>query len=175
MQLTRRNQGILLDTNNVISRDYFKEILSLHKVKAVKNNYIAAAWWTVMKHRVALVAPELLSVHSVQLAIVLNVNPNVYFIVVHCLIPDNFTCQGRALMLNGLHFDPFYYFTLSNTRWFYILVKAEHWCLTVQVAMRPEAPYFVILLCPMADDFTRQEKSVATQWVNQTICSECTL
>jgi hypothetical protein len=44
VQLTRRNQGILLDTNNVISRDYFKEILSLHKVKAVKNNYIAAAW-----------------------------------------------------------------------------------------------------------------------------------
>jgi hypothetical protein len=103
------------------------------------------------------------------------INPIVYFIVVHCLIPDNFTCQGRALMLNGLHFDPFYYFTLSNTRWFYILVKAEHWCLTLQVAMCPEAPYFVILLCPMADDFTCQEKSVATQWVNQTICSECTL
>jgi hypothetical protein len=32
--------------------------------------------------------------------------------------------------------------------------------------MRPDAPYFIILLCLMPDDFTRQGESAATQWVN---------
>ena len=35
--------------------------------------------------------------------------------------------------------------------------------------MHPDAPYFIILLCLMPDDFTHQGESVATQWVNQTI------
>jgi hypothetical protein len=34
--------------------------------------------------------------------------------------------------------------------------------------------YFIILLCLMPDDFTRQGESAATEWVNQTICL-CTL
>ena len=34
--------------------------------------------------------------------------------------------------------------------------------------MCPDAPYFIILLCLTADDFTREGKSAATQWVNQT-------
>jgi hypothetical protein len=38
------------------------------------------------------------------------------------------------------------------------------------MAMCPDAPYFIILLCLMPDDFTRQGESAATQWVNQTIC-----
>ena len=34
--------------------------------------------------------------------------------------------------------------------------------------MQPNAPYFIILLCPMPDDFTRQGGSADTQWdVNQ--------
>ncbi len=33
-----------------------------------------------------------------------------------------------------------------------------------------DAPYFIILLCLMPDDFTHQGESAATQWVNQTIC-----
>ena len=32
--------------------------------------------------------------------------------------------------------------------------------------MRPDAPYFIILLCLTPDDFSRQGESVATQWVN---------
>ena len=40
--------------------------------------------------------------------------------------------------------------------------------------MHPDAPYFIILLCLMPDDFTHQEKSAVTQWVNQTIC-QCIL
>jgi hypothetical protein len=32
--------------------------------------------------------------------------------------------------------------------------------------MCPDAPYFVILLYLMPDDFTRQGESAATQWVN---------
>ena len=35
--------------------------------------------------------------------------------------------------------------------------------------MRPDAPYFIILLCLTPDDFTCQGESAATQWVNQTI------
>jgi hypothetical protein len=31
--------------------------------------------------------------------------------------------------------------------------------------MRPDAPYFIFLLCLTPDDFARQEKSVDTQWV----------
>jgi hypothetical protein len=31
--------------------------------------------------------------------------------------------------------------------------------------MCPDVPYFIILLCPMPDDFTRQEESAATQWI----------
>jgi hypothetical protein len=31
--------------------------------------------------------------------------------------------------------------------------------------MRPDAPYFVILLCLTPDNFTRQGESAATQWV----------
>ena len=30
-------------------------------------------------------------------------------------------------------------------------------------------PYFIISLCLTPEDFTRQGKSAATQWVNQTI------
>jgi hypothetical protein len=30
-------------------------------------------------------------------------------------------------------------------------------------------PYFIILLCLMPDNFTRQGESAATQWVNQTL------
>ena len=40
--------------------------------------------------------------------------------------------------------------------------------------MYPDASYFIILLCLTPDDFTHQEKSAATQWVNQTIC-QCIL
>ena len=40
--------------------------------------------------------------------------------------------------------------------------------------MHPDAPYFIILLCLTPDDFTRQGKSAATQWVNQIIC-QCIL
>ena len=40
--------------------------------------------------------------------------------------------------------------------------------------MRLDAPYFIILLCLMPDDFTHQGESAATQWVPQTICP-CTL
>ena len=46
--------------------------------------------------------------------------------------------------------------------------------LTHYVAMHPDAPYFIILLCLMPDDFTHQGKSAATQWVNQKIC-QCIL
>jgi hypothetical protein len=35
--------------------------------------------------------------------------------------------------------------------------------------MHPDAPYFIILLCLMPDDFTHQGESAATQWVNITI------
>ena len=35
--------------------------------------------------------------------------------------------------------------------------------------MHPEAPYFIILLFLMPDDFTHQGESAATQWINQTI------
>ena len=31
--------------------------------------------------------------------------------------------------------------------------------------MHPDAPYFIILLCLMPDDFTHQGESAATQWV----------
>ena len=31
--------------------------------------------------------------------------------------------------------------------------------------MLPDAHYFIILLCLTPDDFTRQRKSAATQWV----------
>jgi hypothetical protein len=34
------------------------------------------------------------------------------------------------------------------------------------------APYFVILLCLMPDDFTRQGENAATQWVNIVLCSK---
>jgi hypothetical protein len=40
--------------------------------------------------------------------------------------------------------------------------------------MRPDVPYFIILLCLTPNDFTHQEESAATQWANQTICL-CTL
>ena len=33
--------------------------------------------------------------------------------------------------------------------------------------MRPDASHFIILLCLMPDDFTRQEESAATQWVKR--------
>ena len=36
--------------------------------------------------------------------------------------------------------------------------------------MRPDVPYFIILLCLMPDNFTCQGESAATQWVNLTIC-----
>ena len=32
--------------------------------------------------------------------------------------------------------------------------------------MRPDAPYFIILLCLVPDDLTRQGESVATRWLN---------
>ena len=35
--------------------------------------------------------------------------------------------------------------------------------------MHFDAPYFIILVCLIPDDFTLQGKSAATQWVNQTI------
>ena len=35
--------------------------------------------------------------------------------------------------------------------------------------MYPDAPYFIILLRLTPEDLTHQEKSAATQWVNQTI------
>ena len=35
--------------------------------------------------------------------------------------------------------------------------------------MRPDAPYFSILLCLTLDDFTPQVESAATQWVNETM------
>ena len=41
-------------------------------------------------------------------------------------------------------------------------------------SVNPDAPYFIILLCLMPDDFTHQGESAATQWVNQTIC-QCIL
>jgi hypothetical protein len=31
--------------------------------------------------------------------------------------------------------------------------------------MRPDAPYFIILLCLTPDGFTHQGESAATQWV----------
>jgi hypothetical protein len=34
------------------------------------------------------------------------------------------------------------------------------------MAMRPDAPYFIILLCLTPDNFTHQGESAATQWVN---------
>ena len=34
------------------------------------------------------------------------------------------------------------------------------------------ASYFVILLCLMPDDFTRQGENAATQWVNIVLCSK---
>jgi hypothetical protein len=37
--------------------------------------------------------------------------------------------------------------------------------------MRPDVPYLIILLCLTPDDFTRQEESAATQWVNQWQCA----
>ena len=38
--------------------------------------------------------------------------------------------------------------------------------LTLQVTMCADAPsYFIILLCLMPDDFSRQKESAATQWV----------
>ena len=40
-------------------------------------------------------------------------------------------------------------------------------CLTLLVAMHPDAPYFSILLCLMPDDFTHQVESAATQWAKQ--------
>jgi hypothetical protein len=33
------------------------------------------------------------------------------------------------------------------------------------VAMRPDVPYFIILLCLTPDNFTHQGESAATQWV----------
>jgi hypothetical protein len=38
--------------------------------------------------------------------------------------------------------------------------------ITLLVALCPNAPYFIILLCLMPDDFTCQGESAATQWVN---------
>jgi hypothetical protein len=35
--------------------------------------------------------------------------------------------------------------------------------------MRPDVPYFSILLCLTPDDFTRQVESAATQWIKVTI------
>jgi hypothetical protein len=35
--------------------------------------------------------------------------------------------------------------------------------------MRPDAPYFSILLCLTPDDFTPQVETAATQWVNETM------
>ncbi len=35
--------------------------------------------------------------------------------------------------------------------------------------MHPDAPYFIILLCLMPDDFTHQWESAGAQYVNQTI------
>ena len=40
--------------------------------------------------------------------------------------------------------------------------------------MRPDVPYFIILLCLTPDDFPHQGESAATQRVNHTICP-CTL
>ena len=40
--------------------------------------------------------------------------------------------------------------------------------------MCPDAPYFIILLCLTPDGFTRQERSAAPLWVDQTIC-QCIL
>ena len=34
------------------------------------------------------------------------------------------------------------------------------------MAMRPDMPYFIILLCLTPVDFTRQGESAAIQWVN---------
>ena len=67
-----------------------------------------------------------------------------------------------------------YYFTLSKGRRFY-LSRREPWhsmvnptfCpwvqLTHQVALRPDVPYFTILLCLTPDDFTKQGESTGAQ------------
>jgi hypothetical protein len=34
--------------------------------------------------------------------------------------------------------------------------------------MRPDAPYFIVLLCLMPDYFTRQGESAVPQWVRTT-------
>jgi hypothetical protein len=39
--------------------------------------------------------------------------------------------------------------------------------LILQVAMRPDASHFIILLRLMPEDFIRQEESAATQWVKR--------
>jgi hypothetical protein len=36
--------------------------------------------------------------------------------------------------------------------------------LTLLLAMHPDAPYLIILLCLMSDDFTCQGESAATKW-----------
>ena len=41
--------------------------------------------------------------------------------------------------------------------------------LTLKVAMRPEAPYFIILLCLTPHNFTRPGESAANQWVNTSL------
>ena len=41
--------------------------------------------------------------------------------------------------------------------------------LTLQVAKRPGAPHFIILLCLMPDDLTRQGESTFPQWINHSL------
>jgi hypothetical protein len=51
----------------------------------------------------------------------------------------------------------------------YSTTVQKHCILNPLVAMRPDAPYFSILLCLTLDDFTPQVESAATQWVNETM------
>jgi hypothetical protein len=69
-----------------------------------------------------------------------------------------------------------YYIMLSNARWFYLSgpeSAAAQWVnqtiCPCTVALHPDAPYFIRLLCLMPDDFTCQGESAATQWVNNCV------
>jgi hypothetical protein len=41
--------------------------------------------------------------------------------------------------------------------------------LGTRLAMLPDTPHIIVLLCLLPDDFTRQVESAATQWVNKLI------
>jgi hypothetical protein len=76
-----------------------------------------------------------------DLTITLLVAPNApYFIILLCLMPDDFTCQGES----------------AATQWVNLPMHLVHLLMH---------PYFIVLLCLMPDDFICQMGSADIQWL----------